>query len=144
MLKKYSTVYKKLQKQRKHDLTSVILNEWSLCKLNDFPKRILIFFIRPYFIKLKFFKKLRRKFRKTFKKRKLSFMFYCKPNFLVHEKFKNARMGKGKGSPVYWVYKPIITKPFAILTGVHEKRALHIINFLKKHMGPWIYFRKNY
>jgi len=66
----------------------------------DFFKKIFfLFFYRTIFIKMKFFKKFRKKFKKKFKKKRLFFEFFCKPNFLIHEKFKNSRMGKGKGSP---------------------------------------------
>lgn len=142
MLKKYATVYKKMQKNRVRDVSVIAFNMWSEYRVSFFKRSVFFFFYRPLFIKLKFFKRLRRKFRKVFKRRKQSFLFFCKPNFLIHEKFKNSRMGKGKGSPLHWVYKPCLSKPCAILTGVSYYRAKAVLNFLKKHMNRFIYLRQ--
>lgn len=141
MLKRYSVVYKKMQKKRVTDVTVFAFNLWAEYKSSFFKRSVFFFFYRTLFIKLKFFKRLRRKFRKTFKRRRQSFMFFCKPNFLIHEKFKNSRMGKGKGSPLHWIYKPEVTKPCAILTGVSPYRAREVLNFLKKHTSRFIYMR---
>lgn len=141
MLKRYSNVYKKMQKKRVKDTTIVAFNLWVEHKSSFFKRSIFFFFYRTLFIKLKFFKRLRRKFRKTFKRRRQSFLFFCKPNFLIHEKFKNSRMGKGKGSPLHWVYKPEVSKPCAVLTGVSLYRARAVLVFLKKHMSRFIYMR---
>ena len=51
-------------------------------------------------------------------------------------------MGKGKGSPLLWIYKPILNKPLAILGGVNILRAHAVLNYFKKNLTPWIYIKK--
>ncbi len=101
-----------------------------------------IYFYKTLFIKFKFFKKLRRTFRKWLKKRRLRIYFFCKPNFLIHKKFKNARMGKGKGSPQFWVYKPILNRPMAILGLMSFYRVSGILIFFKKYLSSNILIKK--
>lgn len=141
MLKRYSATYKRMQKIRTRSTSCVSFNFWIDQKCAFFKRSAFIYIYSTAFIKLKFFKKLRKKFRKTFKRRKQSFMFFCKPNFLIHEKFKNSRMGKGKGSPTHWVYKPDVSKPCAILTDVSSYRARAVLNFFKKHLTRRAYLR---
>jgi hypothetical protein len=50
-------------------------------------------------------------------------------------------MGKGKGSPVIWVYRPVLNKPAAILGGVNKDRAFSILSFFKLHLTPHMYLR---
>jgi hypothetical protein len=50
-------------------------------------------------------------------------------------------MGKGKGSPVIWVYKPSLAKPVAILGGINKKRCHSIAKYFKKHLTPFMYIR---
>lgn len=144
MLKKYATKYKKMHKRRYTHESVFTFNMWRELKETYYPRSIFIYFTRAFFIKLKFFRKFRRKFRKQCKRRRLSFLFFCKPNFLIHEKFKNARMGKGKGSPTHWIYKPNLSKPIAILTGMHVKRGHSILTYLKKHLNPYLLARRNF
>lgn len=144
MLKRYATKYKKIQKRRYTHRSPFTFNFWSLTKETYFPRNIYIYFTRAFFIKLKFFKRLRRHFRKRCRRRKIAFLFFCKPNFLIHEKFKNARMGKGKGAPTNWVYKPKIDKPCAILMGVNRVRAKDMIRYLQKHVSPNLLVRRNF
>lgn len=144
MLKKYATKYKKMQKRRFTHTSPMTFNLWAEEKERFWPRSVFIFFTRAFFIKLKFFRKLRRKFRKRSKRRRVGIFFFCKPNFLVHEKFKNARMGKGKGSPAYWVYKPKLDKPVAILTGMHLMRGRSIVRYFKKHVSPNLIARRNF
>ena len=117
---------------------------WVSEKERYYPRQTFIFFTKAFFLKLKFFRKLRRRFRKQCRRRRLSFLFFCKPNFLVHEKFKNARMGKGKGSPTHWVHKPKLDKPCAVLTGVNRTRAREVTRYLQKHVTPHLLCRRNF
>lgn len=141
MLKRYKVQYKKMQKRRIWNKAIIFFQTWSLRMSTAFKFRFFIFFYRTSLIKLKFVKKFKKRFRKPFRRKKLFLLFFCKPNYLVHNKFKNARMGKGKGSPVIWVYKPILTKPVAILGGVHFKRVQSVMCFFKKHLTPHLYVR---
>lgn len=100
MVKRYKLIYKKMQKKRTWDKAVIFFQSWSARTSQFFKYKFYIFFYRTSLIKLKFVKKLKKKFRKPFKRKKLFLLFFCKPNYLVHAKFKNARMGKGKGSPV--------------------------------------------
>lgn len=99
MLKKYTKYFTKLHKKRIFNKTIFTFNYIS--NINIFKKKplIYIYFYKTFFLKFKFFRKLRKLLRKKLKKKYLKVFFFCKPNFLIHEKFKNARMGKGKGSP---------------------------------------------
>lgn len=144
MLKRYALKYKKMQKRRYTHYSPITFNFWKLEHEVYFPRNIFIFFTRAFFVKLKFFKRLRRRFRKKCRQRKLSFLFFCKPNFLIHEKFKNARMGKGKGAPIHWIYKPKLNKPCAILTGISKVRAHSILIYLRKHLSPTLIIRRNF
>lgn len=134
MLKRYKIKYKKMQKKRVFDQSIFFFNLWLLEKNTFFKHVFAFFFTRTLFIKLKFFKKFKRKFRKKLRKKRLAVLFFCKPNFLIHEKFKNARMGKGKGAPGHWVYKPVVDKPFAITVGWHYLRANILLKYLKKYL----------
>lgn len=116
--------------------------KWGLIKDGFFKHMFYVFFYKTFFIKFKFFKKFRRTFRKWLKKRRLFFYFFCKPNFLIHQKFKNARMGKGKGTPQFWVYKPILNRPLAILGLFSEYRVNSIVLFLKKYLNKYMVVKK--
>ena len=111
MLKRYNKTFKKLQKKRIFDKTIITFLLWLNFKHFSLKTTYYLFFYRTFFIKFRFFKKLRRVFRKWLKRRRLKIFFFCHPNFLVHSKFKNARMGKGKGAPQYWIYKANPYKP---------------------------------
>lgn len=141
MLKRYNTKFKKMQKLRISSNSCVTFNEWSFLKWGSWVPNVCFFFKKQSLIKLKFFKKFKRKYRKRFKKKSLKFYFYCKPNFLIHEKFINSRMGKGKGSPLFWVYKPKLSKPFAIITGLSKQRCYAITRYLSKYLSPYIIIR---
>ncbi len=99
MLKRYKITYKKLHKKRIFDRTKVFFQSWAGIASSLFNKRFFVFFFRTTIIKLKFVKKFKKRFRKQLRRKALRVLFFCKPNYLVHQKFKNARMGKGKGSP---------------------------------------------
>ncbi len=144
MLKRYATKYKKLQKRRYTHSSPLTFNLWCLEKERYYPRAAFVFFTKAFFIKLKFFRKLRRRFRKPCRRRRISFLFFCKPNFLVHEKFTNARMGKGKGAPTHWVHKPKLDKPCAIITGVNRARARSITFYLQKHLTPNLVCRRDF
>lgn len=141
MLKRYTKVYKRMQKRRSHTTTFILFDQW-LIRSCDYYKHVFgLFFIRPIWVRLKFIRRFKRRFRKLFKRRRLFLLFFCKPNFLVHAKHKNARMGKGKGSPGHWVYKSELHRPFAVLGGIHKLRALSILRYFKKFLHPYIYLR---
>lgn len=141
MLKKYKTQYKKLQKKRIFNKTIIFFQKWDDLHITFFKRLLFLYFYRTLFIKLKFFRRFRKKFRKIFKKKKLFFFFNCKPNFLIHEKFKNSRMGTGKGSPHMWVYRPLIRKPFAIFSTLNVKRLNNILKYLKKYLNKYIFVK---
>ena len=141
MLKRYKILYKKMQKKRIWNRSIIFFQNWSVRTLLMFKYRFFIYFYRTSLIKLKFVKKFKKRFRKPLRRKKLFLLFFCKPNYLVHSKFKNARMGKGKGSPVIWVYKPSVSKPVAILGGIHIKRARSIMQFFKLYLTPFLYIR---
>lgn len=133
--------YKKMQKRRIFDKTIIFFQTWA-CKIsNTFKFKFVIYFYRTTLIKLKFVKKFKKRFRKKLRKKELFVLFFCKPNYLIHQKFKNARMGKGKGSPLIWVYKPKLNKPLSILGGINYSRACSIMNFFKKHLSPHMYLK---
>lgn len=142
MLKRYKIVYKKMQKRRTWNKAVIFFQQWSLRASQFFKYSFFVYFYRTSLIKLKFVKKFKKRFRKPFRRKKLFLLFFCKPNYLVHAKFKNARMGKGKGSPVIWVYKPSLAKPVAIFGGINVGRAYSIVNYFKKHLTPHMYIRK--
>lgn len=142
MLKRYKIFYKKMQKKRIWDRGIIFFKNWSVRTSQVFKYRFYMFFYRTSLIKLKFVKKFKKRFRKPFRRKKLFLLFFCKPNYLVHAKFKNARMGKGKGSPTIWVYKPVLSKPVAILGGINYKRAFTIMRFFQKHLTPYIFLKK--
>lgn len=100
MLKRYKIQYKKLQKKRIFDKTIIFFQNFLLNSNEFFQKLFFLYFYRTTLIKLKFVKKFKKRFRKPLKRKHLRLYFFCKPNYLVHQKFKNARMGKGKGSPL--------------------------------------------
>ena len=142
MLKRYTRTFKKLQKKRIFDKTIITFLLWLNFKHFSLKTTYYLFFYRTFFIKFRFFKKLRRVFRKWLKRRRLKIFFFCHPNFLVHSKFKNARMGKGKGAPQYWIYKANPYKPLAIVGLFGKARVLAIVSFFKKHLNKYIYMRK--
>lgn len=142
MLKRYKLVYKKLQTKRLCSTTNIFFNNWLNLTGHIFIHSFFLFFYQTTLIKLKFVKKFKKRFRKQLKKKALFLLFFCKPNYLIHQKFKNARMGKGKGTPLIWVYKPILNKPFAILGGINLLRCYNIINYFKKYLSPYIYLKK--
>lgn len=144
MLKRYKLKYKKMQKRRIFPKTIIFFQSWAERALLSFKLKFFIFFFRTTIIKLKFVKKFKKRFRKNFRRKRLFLLFYCKPNYLVHQKFKNARMGKGKGSPLIWVYKPRLKKPFSILGGISYSRAHSIMLYFKKHLSKNMYIRKNW
>lgn len=131
-----------MQKRRVWNKAIVFFQTWSIKMASVFKLKFFIFFYRTSLIKLKFVKKFKKRFRKPFRRKRLFLLFFCKPNYLVHNKFKNARMGKGKGSPVIWVYKPVLNKPAAILGGINVKRAQSIMSYFRKHLTPHMYMRK--
>ena len=51
-------------------------------------------------------------------------------------------MGKGKGSPHMWVYRPHITRPFAILSVLNYYRVQNIVKYLKKYLHKYIFIKK--
>lgn len=131
-----------MQKQRFTSITFLFFNNWLERTFIHYKHQFAIFFLRPFFIKLKFFRRFKKKFRKLFKRRHLFFLFFCTPNFLIHEKPTNARMGKGKGLPGHWVYKAELHKPFVILGGIALIRFIKIYLYLKKYLQPFLYWRK--
>jgi hypothetical protein len=133
-----------MQKKRIFFKTLIFFQIWNEYHIDFYKKVFFLYFYRTIFIKLKFFRRFRKKFKKKFKKKKLIFEFFCKPNFLIHEKFKNARMGKGKGSPVMWVYRPHLNKPFAILSLLGGYRVNNIVSYLKIYLHKYIFIKKKY
>lgn len=99
MLKKYTKSFTKLHKKRIFNKSILTFNYINNINFLKKKKNIYIYFYKTFFIKFKFFRKLRKLLKKKLKKKYIQVYFFCKPNFLIHEKFKNARMGKGKGSP---------------------------------------------
>ena len=142
MLKRYKIQYKKLQTKRFNERALIFFNFLHWFKYESFQCNFFIYFFKPHLIKLKFVRKLKKQFRKQLKKRALAIYFFCKPNYLIHQKFKNSRMGKGKGSPYMWLYQAKTNKPFAILRGMHFKRVHAIIKFFKKHLTKYIFIKK--
>lgn len=134
-------LYKKMQKRRVGAKCIVFFQAWAVKAALFFTYRFFVFFYRTSIIKLKFVKKFKKRFRKPLRRKRLFLLFFCKPNYLVHQKFKNARMGKGKGSPLVWVYRPILNKPVAIMGGVEKIRAFSILKFFKLHLTPHMYLR---
>lgn len=137
MLKKYTKSFTKLHKKRifnKSILTFNYINNINFLK----KKNIYIYFYKTFFIKFKFFRKLRKLLKKKLKKKYIQVYFFCKPNFLIHEKFKNARMGKGKGSPTIWVFQPTITHPTFIFKNCNLTRAFLIKYFLQTYFNPYL------
>ena len=138
MLKKYTKYFTKLHKKRIFNKTIFTFNYIS--NINIFKKKplIYIYFYKTFFLKFKFFRKLRKLLRKKLKKKYLKVFFFCKPNFLIHEKFKNARMGKGKGSPTIWVFLPNTTTPTLIFKNFSYNRAIllkkYVSTYLNKHL----------
>ena len=130
-----------MQKKRIWDKAIVFFQNWTVRMSLIFKNKFYVFFYRTSLIKLKFVKKFKKRFRKPFRRKRLFLLFFCKPNYLVHNKFKNARMGKGKGSPVIWVYKPILNKPFAVFGNINRNRAFSIARYFKKHLTPHIYVK---
>ena len=130
-----------MQKARIFNKTLIFFQNWQQYHDNDTKNMYFIYFYRILFIKLKFFKKFKRKIRKNFKRKRLFFYFFCKPNFLIQEKSKNSRMGKGKGLPVVWIYKPNLNKPFAILGNINVSRAYGIMWFLKKYLNKYMFLK---
>lgn len=128
-----------MQKKRIFDQTIFFFNFWLRNHSSHFTQTVAFFFTRPIFIKLKFFKKFRRKFRKFLRKKKAFVYFFCKANFLIHEKYKNARMGKGKGSPLKWVYKPVLSKPFAVIRNFNHLKARTILYYFQKYLNKKSY-----
>ena len=53
-------------------------------------------------------------------------------------------MGKGKGSPTHWVYKPKLDKPCAILAGMSKKRGASVLAYLKKNLSPFLIARRDF
>lgn len=141
MVKRYRRLYKKMQKQRFYATTFIFFYTWLEYKCSHFIHKFALFFLRPLFIKLKFFRKFRRRFRKILRRRHLFLMFFCTPNFLIHEKPTNARMGKGKGNPGHWVCKTELHRPFAILGGIAQQRLLRIFRYFQKYLHPYMYWR---
>lgn len=141
MVKKYKLKFKKHFKQRIISLTLINFNFWIFQKQYILNQKVFFFFYKTLFVKFKFFRKFKKTFRKKFKKHNFHFLFFCKPNFLIHEKFKNSRMGKGKGSPKMWIYKPMLHKPFIILSYFHFERCHSFLKFFKKYFHPYIYFK---
>lgn len=131
-----------MQKIRTLNTGILTFLKWGFIKDGCFKHTFYVFFYKTFFIKFKFFKKFRRTFRKWLKRKHLFFYFFCKPNFLIHAKFKNARMGKGKGAPQFWVYKPILNKPLAILGLFSEYRVQSIVLFLKKYLNKYMVVKK--
>jgi hypothetical protein len=130
-----------MQKSRIFNKTFIFFQKWQQYKDYQSTHLYFIYFYRILFIKLKFFKKFKRKIRKNFRRKRLFFYFFCKPNFLIQEKSKNSRMGKGKGLPVMWIYKPKVNKPFVILGNIHIIRAYKIMGFLKKYLNKYMYIK---
>lgn len=93
-------MYKKMQKRRIARRAVIFFQEWVIKASLFFTYKFFAFFYRTSMIRLKFVKKFKKRFRKPLRRKRLFLLFFCKPNYLVHQKFKNARMGKGKGSPV--------------------------------------------
>lgn len=48
-------------------------------------------------------------------------------------------MGKGKGTPQKWVYKPLLSKPFAVVSHYEYKRAKKIALYFKKYLCKYIF-----
>lgn len=51
-------------------------------------------------------------------------------------------MGKGKGSPTAWIYRPHLNKPFAILSLLSSYRINVILIYLKKYLHKYIFVKK--
>jgi hypothetical protein len=130
-----------MQKRRSGARTLVFFNNWLTKTATFFKFKFFVFFYRTSLVKLKFVKKFKKRFRKPLRRKRLFLLFFCKPNYLVHQKFKNARMGKGKGSPVVWVYRPVLGKPVAVLGGVDRPRAYSIVSFFRLYLTPHLYMR---
>lgn len=130
-----------MQKKRIGAKALIFFENWLVKASLFFTYKFFVFFYRTSIIKLKFVKKFKKRFRKPLRRKRLFLLFFCKPNYLVHQKFKNARMGKGKGSPVVWVYRPVLNKPAAIMGGIDRMRAFSILNFFKSHLTPHMYLR---
>lgn len=138
MLKKYTKYYTKLHKKRIFNKTIITFNY--INSINIFKKKPLlyVYFYRTFFIKFKFFRKLRKLLKKKLKRKYFKVFFFCKPNFLIHEKFKNARMGKGKGSPTIWVLIPNVTTPALIFKNFSVNRAYLLKQFLKIYLNKYL------
>lgn len=130
-----------MQKKRTACKAVVFFQTWLTKAALFFTYRFFVFFYRTSLIKLKFVKKFKKRFRKPLRRKHLFLLFFCKPNYLVHQKFKNARMGKGKGAPVIWVYRPVLNRPVAIMGGIDRERAFSVLRFFKLHLTPHLYLR---
>ena len=51
-------------------------------------------------------------------------------------------MGKGKGAPVMWVYKPRLNKPAAILGGMNVLKVYILVKYLRRYLHPYMYVRQ--
>jgi len=138
MLKKYTKSFAKLHKKRIFNKSILTFNYINNINFLKKKKYIYIYFYKTFFIKFKFFRKLRKLLKKKLKKKYIQVYFFCKPNFLIHEKFKNARMGKGKGSPTIWVFQPHITHPTFIFKNCNLTRAFLIKYFLQTYFNPYL------
>lgn len=138
MLKKYTKSFTKLHKKRIFNKSILTFNYINNINFLKKKKNIYIYFYKTFFVKFKFFRKLRKLLKKKLKKKYIQVYFFCKPNFLIHEKFKNARMGKGKGSPTIWVFQPNITHPTFIFKNCNVRRAFLIKYFLQTYFNPYL------
>lgn len=138
MLKKYTKYYTKLHKKRIFNKSIITFNYINNINILKKKKIIFLYFYKTFFVKFKFFRKLRKLLKKKLKKKYLQIFFFCKPNFLIHEKFKNARMGKGKGSPTIWVFQPNITNPTFIFKNFSIKRAILLKRYIQRYFNPYI------
>lgn len=138
MLKKYTKYYTKLHKKRIFNKSIITFNYINNINILRRKKIIFIYFYKTFFIKFKFFRKLRKLLKKKLKKKYLQIFFFCKPNFLIHEKFKNARMGKGKGSPTIWIFQPNLTHPTFIFKNFSIKRAFLLKKYIQRYFNPYL------